>query len=332
MRGKNLIKLLRALELLSKPAGTTIEEMAENLEFDRRSVYRMINVIEELGFPIYDDKVPFEKEKRWKLEESYLKKLPNIKIPDVNLTLPEIISLYFLKGESSLFKGTEIDKHTKSAFGKLSLFVPKDAFSKLNKIKALFVSTSKFAKDYSGREEIIDQLMDAMLKRETCYVKYHSFYDDKIKDFKIDPLNFFENDGGLYLFVKATTFGDILTLAVERIQEITKTGSSFKYPRDFDPEELLESAFDIVYEEPIDVKIWFSADQARYIKERKWSKTQKIEDQKDGSIILSMSTSGWWDVKRWVLGFGSNAKVLEPEELKNIIRNDLKSLREAYEA
>ena len=39
MRGKNLIKLLRALELLSKPAGTTIEEMAENLEFDRRSVY-----------------------------------------------------------------------------------------------------------------------------------------------------------------------------------------------------------------------------------------------------------------------------------------------------
>ena len=61
MRGKNLIKLLKALELLSKPEGTTIEEMGTQLEVDRRSVYRLINVIEDLGFPIYDEKLPFEK-------------------------------------------------------------------------------------------------------------------------------------------------------------------------------------------------------------------------------------------------------------------------------
>jgi len=109
MRGKNLIKLLRALELLSKKTGTTIEEMAEHLEVDRRSVYRMINVIEELGFPLYDDKIPLEREKRWRLTESYLKKLPNMNIPDINLTLSEIISLHLLRGEASLFKGTEIE-------------------------------------------------------------------------------------------------------------------------------------------------------------------------------------------------------------------------------
>jgi hypothetical protein len=68
-----------------------------------------------------------ENEKRWKLEESYLKKLPNMKVPDVNLSLPEIISLYLLKSEGGLLKGTEIEKHTKSAFGKLSLFLPVDA-------------------------------------------------------------------------------------------------------------------------------------------------------------------------------------------------------------
>jgi len=330
MRGRNLIKLLKAIELLSKKEGTTIEEMAENLEVDRRSVYRMINVIEQLGFPIYDDKIPFEKEKRWKLEESYLKKLPNMTIPDINFTLPEVLSLDLLKGRAGLFQGTEIEKYTKSAFGKLSLFVPKETFSKLSKIKALFISTSKYVKDYSGKEEIIDQLMDAMLKKETCHVRYHSFYVDKIKDFKIDPLHFFENDGGLYLFVNTTAFGEIRTLAVERIQEIKKTGSSFEYPKDFDPEELLESAFDIVYEDPIDVKIWFSANQARYIKERKWSKTQKIKDQKDGSIILSMRTSGWWDVKRWVLSYGAEAKVLEPEELKKEIVDELTTTNDSY--
>ena len=330
MRGKNLIKLLRALEILSKPEGTTIEQMAAQLEIDRRSVYRLIEVIEDLGFPIYDEKVPFEKEKRWKLEESYLKKLPNMKVPDINLSLLEIISLYLLRSEASLLKGTELEKHTHSAFGKFSMFLPKDAFGKLDKIKALFVSASKFVKDYSGKEALIGQLMDAIMKKESCYMGYHSFYDDKIKNFKIDPLHFFENRGGLYILVNTTTFGDIRTLAVERIQDIKKTGESFEYPEDFDPEALLESAFDIVYGDPVKVKIWFFADQVRYIKERTWSKSQEIIDQEDGSIILSMETSGWWDVKRWVLSYGSGSKVLEPEGLKNEIRDELETARELY--
>ena len=189
---------------------------------------------------------------------------------------------------------------------------------------------TKFAKDYSGKEDLIGQLMDAIMKKEPCYMGYHSFYDDKVKNFIIDPLHFFENDGGLYILVNTTTFGDIRTLAVERIQDIKKTGESFEYPEDFDPETLLESAFDIVYGDPVKVKIWFSADQVRYIKERTWSKSQEIIDQEDGSIILSMETSGWWDVKRWVLSYGSGSKVLEPEGLKNEIRDELEVARELY--
>ena len=78
------------------------------------------------------------------------------------------------------------------------------------------------------------------------------------------------------------------------------------------------------------MKIWFPAGQARYVKERKWSKTQKFEDQKDGSIILSMSTSGWWDVKRWVLSFGADAKVLQPIELRKEIVEELEAAKHKY--
>jgi len=330
MRGKNLLKLLKTLDLLSKPQGTTIEEMAESLEVDRRSVYRIINLVEELGFPIYDEEIPLEKRKRWKLEESYLKKLPNMKLPQINLTLSEIISLYLLKGEEGLYKGTEIERHIRAAFEKLSLFVPKDTFGQLEKIKALFISPAKLTKDYAGKEKIIEQLTGAMLQKKTCKIKYHSFSDDQIKNFKIDPLHFFENNGGLYLIVNTTAFGEIRTLAVERIKEITPTTSTFEYPANFDPEVMLESAFDIIWGDPIHAKIWFSADQARYIKERKWSKNQEIEDQKDGSIILSMNTSGRWDLKKWVLSCGAEAKLLEPKDLSREIANELNSALSFY--
>jgi predicted DNA-binding transcriptional regulator YafY len=43
-----------------------------------------------------------------------------------------------------------------------------------------------------------------------------------------------------------------------------------------------------------------------------------------------MRTSGWWDVKRWVLSYGRNAKVLEPEELKKEIVDELTAAKDSY--
>jgi len=325
MRGKNLGKFLRAVDLLAKAEGVTIDELSEELKINRRSVYRLLEFIQEFGFPIYEDKIRLEKKKRWKLEATYLKKLPNMKLPDINLSLPEIISLYFLKGEERLYKGTEIGKHINSAFNKIGVFAPNGLADKIDKIKTLFIPFSKFAKDYSGKEKIIESLTEAMLQKKTCHVKYHSFSDNKIKEFKIDPLNFFERKGGLYIFARITRFGDIRMLAVERIQAIELTNDSFVYPDDFDPEAALSSAFDIIYDDPIEAKIWFSAAQARYIKERQWAKEQKIKEQKDGSIILEMKTSGFWDVKKWVLSFGAEAKVLKPEKLKKTVIEEMKA-------
>ena len=259
-----------------------------------------------------------------------LKKLPNIKLPDINLSLPEIISLYFLKGEERLYKGTDIGKHINSAFNKIGVFAPNGLADKIDKIKTLFIPFSKFAKDYSGKEKIIESLTEAMLQKKTCHVKYHSFSDNKIKEFKIDPLNFFERKGGLYIFARITRFGDIRMLAVERIQAIELTNDSFVYPDDFDPEAALSSAFDIIYDDPIEAKIWFSAAQARYVKERQWAKEQKIKEQKDGSIILEMKTSGFWDVKKWALSFGAEAEVLEPKELREAIGNEIKKVMGVY--
>ncbi len=330
MRGRNFIKLLKTLDLLASPQGITIDDLAEKLEIDRRSVYRIINIVEQLGFPIYDKRVWFDRRKRWSLLESYLKKLPNMSLPDVNLALSEIIALHMLKGKGGIFRGTEIEGYIRRAFDKLEMFVPKETFGKIDQIKALFLSPSKKAKDYSGKDKIIEMITQAMLQKKTCRIQYHSFSSNKIKSFLIDPLHFFEHQGGLYLFVNTTEYGHIRILAAERIKEIIPTPATFEYPSNFDPTKDLESSFDIILEKPIQVKIWFSPDQARYIKERCWSRTQRIEDQKDVSIILWMTSAGRGDIKRWVLSYGGEAKILEPEELRKEIVAELGSALAHY--
>lgn len=132
------------------------------------------------------------------------------------------------------------------------------------------------------------------------------------------------------LFVRTTDYGHIHVLAVERILTISMEEVQFDYPENFDPEALLDDAFSIVYDEPIEAKILFSPEVARYIKERVWAKGQKITDCEDGSVMLEMTTSGWIDMKRWVMSFGADAVVVEPGELREEVREELGKALERY--
>lgn len=330
MRGKQLMKMLKALELLSKPNGSSIQNMADVLNVDVRSVYRLLDSMQDMGFPIWDEKNSLGKKKQWKIEESFLLKLPNIKIPNFNLTYIEIIFLYMLKNESFFFQDTKIEKYIKSAFFKINQFIPSATKKLLDKINGLFITKSFPSKSYQGKEDIIQELIEFMIKSESCLLKYHSFYDDKLKAMGIDPLHFFYNKGGLYIIVRKTGLNDIRILAVERIIDIEGINRSFEYPTNIDPKKFLDSSFDLITGEQFNVQIWFSKNIARYIKERSWSCTQEINNNEDGSIILSMHTSGWVDIKSWILSYGSDARVLKPQKMINEIITETKKILNSY--
>jgi len=324
MRGKNLIQLIRTLGLLSRPMGATKKEMADDLGISLRSVSRSIQTIEELSIPVYDDRSGPERENRWRIESNYLSQMPNLSLPKIAITLPEIISLCMLSGESVVFKGTEIGHHIAAAIAKLMLFVPEDTRTELSALKRIFICKTMGSKTYGGKEDIIRILTEAMLSRTACKITYHAFYKDEIKDEDIGPLHFYENRGGLYLFAVKLRSRQVRSYAVERIRHIRPLDRNVPYPPGFDPEETLNSAFDLTHGESVTVKILFSKSEARYIKEKSWSPIQHIIDKPDGSIILTMTSSGYRDIKRWVMSFGKEARLLEPEDMKKDIENELK--------
>jgi len=135
----------------------------------------------------------------------------------------------------------------------------------------------------------------------------------------------------MYIFVRVPKHNSIRTLAVERIQKLDKSEETFEYPENFDPEKLLESSFDIIYDDPVSVRLWVSPGQAKYIRERRFFQNQAIVENKDSSLILEIETSGWDDLKRWVMSLGAEAVVVEPEKLRLEIKNDIKKLLDRYE-
>lgn len=331
MRGQRLKKFIRAITLLSQPCGASLEELGQKLEIQKRQVYRLLESLQDdFGFVLDEERLDGGG-KRLRLGKDQQRRLADMKVPEMNLTMGEIVALHFLRGHAKLFKGTEVGDEIDRAFAKLAAFVPEGLGDRLERVKSLFVPSVRFAKSYAGMETLIDSLTEAIMVQKSCLVTYHSFSDDEIKNFRIDPLRFFERDGGLYIFVRSTRFRDIRMLAVERIKKLESGDESFEYPAGFDPEAMLERAFGMVCDDPLEVRVWFTADQARYIQERKWAIEQKISKRKDGSIVLWMKTSGWYDVKRWILSFGQDAEVLEPLELREEIHLIHKEASDRYQ-
>ncbi len=77
----NSVKFLKAVNLLASPRGTTIKGLMGALHISRRSVFRLLEALEELGFPLIDDQPMPRGEKTYRLMESYVLKFPNVAIP-----------------------------------------------------------------------------------------------------------------------------------------------------------------------------------------------------------------------------------------------------------
>lgn len=151
-----------------------------------------------------------------------------------------------------------------------------------------------------------------------------------VKEYHVKPLHFFEENGGLYLMVQIDSTDEIYIFALERIQSLEITPEPFDYPANFNAAEFLNRPFGLFMDDCFQCRIRFSARVAKYINERPWADNQKVIENEDGSITLEMQTCGWFDVKRWVLSFGKDARVIAPEKMKNEIIEEAEQIVKIY--
>ena len=330
MNGRNLVKLIKAVSLISRPQGASVRELEEALSISRRSVYRLRNTLEDLNIRPYPDKRPGEREDRWYLEPEYLQNFSTLRLPEVTLTQKEALLLLLLLSNNRQFQGTELESLLTSIHHKLSALMPAAFLSSSQgeSIDSLFAATPLHYSSLKGKEEILDTLLSAISRRHACTVSYTALSHGTSKTYTIHPLKLFQHEGSLFLFVYIPQANRIRILALERIGSLTPHDEHFTAPEDFAPEELLATSFDLSTEEPITVRIFFNPEAARRIRGKRWSANQKIEEHEDGSLTLTMEASGTHDILRWVLSFADQARIIEPAELKEEMRHLLTSTLE----
>jgi predicted DNA-binding transcriptional regulator YafY len=185
-------------------------------------------------------------------------------------------------------------------------------------------------KPYSKFKKFIEQINEAVINRRVINIVYYTMSRKKETRRKVAPYKLWFVDGSFYLIGQCKWKKEIRIFAVDRIKMLGFTDEIFEVPDDFDIDEFMGNSFGAFHGKPEKVKVLFSADVAEYIKEKIWHETQKIYDNPDGSVLFEAYVACTRDIKAWVMRWGANAIVLEPEELRNEIQTEAIEMMAGY--
>jgi len=185
--------------------------------------------------------------------------------------------------------------------------------------------------DYSPFQDILETVQDAMHLRRLCRIRYQSRSLGRSLDYRAAPLRIIAYREALYLWCRIHTTPkhsekEYRTLAIHRIKTLRMDRASFKTEEGDDR----EPGFGFPFHEPLRVRVAFRNGAADYVAERTWSPGQKLTRRKDGTLLLTFTTTSRLEVLSWVLGFGPDAELLEPEDLREEMKKRAKGILEQY--
>ena len=184
-----------------------------------------------------------------------------------------------------------------------------------------FASFSTGTIDYTPHQEYIRTLIEAMNAKKICRITYQAIMQKKAKTYHVKPLKIFSYRDTIYLHARLAKepgkayrepkFDPLL--AIHRLKKVEMTERCFEYPADYNFNEVFDRSFGLVKEDCFEVEMEFQGWAADYVAERTWSPDQKISKVGDDKIRITFSASSEVELIAWILSFGEEAKVIQPE-------------------
>ena len=308
-----------AMLLRDHPDGMTAQGLADRIGVAKRTIYRDLDAMDlDAGLPIWNDKGKFGLE-----GEAFL--------PPLALTLHEATTL-FLAARMLAKTSDEHDTELIGAFVKLAQILPPVLAQHIEETVDAFASTP--ANERFTR--VFRVLAEAWAQRRVVEIEYDAGVYDPSKGprrTRVQPLAIEPSalTHALYLMGWDESRKARRTFKVERIISASLTPDTFEPPPGAATAKDLLRAWDVIADEdPVRVVIRFSPSVAKRAAETRWHPSQELEDQPDGSLLWRGQVAGMREIKIWILGWGADAEVLEPPNLRRGIAAELAKAAAVY--
>jgi predicted DNA-binding transcriptional regulator YafY len=285
-------------------AGISAAALARQIGVSKRTIYRDLEAMDlDGGLPVWNDGGRFGL-----AADAFL--------PPLALTLPEAMAIFL--AARLLTKATdELDPELIGALVKLAEVLPPVLAEQLHETATAFSDTPRD----ETFTRVLRGLTEALADRRVVEIEYAAGVYDRSKGtrrLRLRPLAIEPSaqTRALYVIGFDEERQARRTFKVERIRSVALTPDRYEpLPASLAAE--MRAAWDVISDaDPVGIVIRFDPAVAQRVAETRWHPSQELAPGDDGSLVWRARVSGVLEIRSWILGWGADAEVLEPAELR----------------
>jgi predicted DNA-binding transcriptional regulator YafY len=183
-----------------------------------------------------------------------------------------------------------------------------------------------------GGNEYLPLFLEAIRTQKKVFFTYASFIKGVEKPRKVSPLFLKEYRNRWYLISFDSAKNDIITYALDRIQDPMITEDEAILPKDFSPSSYFQDTVGITaYKGKTEtIKIKANKIAAKYIASQPFHRSQKLISERTEESVFELNVLVSEEFIRSILGYGGEIEIIEPQNLRETIAKRVKQMSLIY--
>lgn len=306
---------IKMLQIMSSGRLFHISELAELCETNPRNIIEYKKELEEIGYWI--ETVPGR--------YGGIRLIPTELLPTLKLTIGDKAAIsdaynYVLSKKDFVNKDGYI-KTMGKVFSALLIEDPSDSVKSFDKINSA-IPESLISKNY-------EQIAKAISKKQVILIKY-KWLKEPTSVVTVHPYKLFLYDNEWRFIGWVVEKGDVVYMKLSRVDSITDTDKTFRVWQGFKFEDYIKNGVFTQNGTMFTLKLKASSVRAKLFKEKKFGANQVIEDIDDDNVLVTMDMQINPSTYNFILGCGDLVEVIEPQWLKDKIKELSKKIYEKY--
>jgi predicted DNA-binding transcriptional regulator YafY len=311
-------RLITLIQLLQNRPNQKASELAEKLGVSLRTVHRYFSMLDEMGIPVYAERGPHG---GFSLVRGY-------KLPPLVFTLEEAVAVSLGTGLVGEMWGRLYREAAQGAMAKLANVLPNEQRAEIDWARRSLVVTGLHRGDPSAFFPILEDLRRAAREEVQVSALYQSASSVKTTTRKIDPYALVFRAGLWYLVGYCHLRAAPRTFRVDRILKIKILDLPFRIPEEFEIHAYLENEFK---DQPqVHARLRFNPQAAQIVRSNHmlW---EAVYENQDGSLEATLTAPDMAWLTSMAMSFANWAVVLDPPELREMVRAWAQATLELYQ-
>lgn len=206
-----------------------------------------------------------------------------------------------------------------------------------NLVSSLFSENSKYltylqfeSQPSKVFQNIFSQLLTAAEKQVQIHFQYFSYVQNKKAQYKVNPVFIKQYQNRWYLIAKHE--GVYKSFALERIKNLETSNKTFTE----DIDQVKKQFFQVIgltndaVQKVQEVHLKFHASQKNYVQSVPLHKKQQVVQDSNNQYTIKFNVKPNFELKQQILKYGALVEVLNPEALRNEIKEEYKKALKLY--